>query len=57
MNNLLEKMLSDHTGQSIESVRNDIKRDKILTSDGAVEYGLIDEVIRSRKTSQLATSA
>jgi ATP-dependent Clp protease protease subunit len=57
MNNLLEKMLSDHTGQSIEQVRNDIKRDKILTSESAVEYGLIDEVIRSRKTSSLAASA
>jgi ATP-dependent Clp protease protease subunit len=57
MNNLLEKMLSDHTGQSIDQVRNDIKRDKILTSSEAVTYGLIDEVIQSRKTSALATSA
>jgi len=57
MNNLLEKMLADHTGQSIEQVRNDIKRDKILTSDDAVTYGLIDDVIRSRKTSQLASTA
>jgi ATP-dependent Clp protease protease subunit len=57
MNNLLEKMLSDHTGQSQEQVRNDIKRDKILTADEAVTYGLIDEVIKSRKTSALATSA
>jgi ATP-dependent Clp protease protease subunit len=57
MNNLLEKMLADHTGRTTEQVRHDIKRDKILTSDEAVEYGMIDEVIRSRKTSQLATSA
>jgi ATP-dependent Clp protease protease subunit len=57
MNSLLEKMLSDHTGQTIEGVRNDIKRDKILTAAEAVTYGLIDEVIQSRKTSQLATSA
>ena len=57
MNSLLEKMLSDHTGQTIEGVRNDIKRDKILTAEEAVTYGLIDEVIQSRKTSQLATSA
>jgi ATP-dependent Clp protease protease subunit len=57
MNNLLEKMLSDHTGQSIEQVRNDIKRDKILTAEDAVTYGLIDDVIRSRKTSQLASTA
>jgi ATP-dependent Clp protease protease subunit len=57
MNSLLEKMLSDHTGQTVEGVRNDIKRDKILTAEEAVAYGLIDEVIQSRKTSQLATSA
>jgi ATP-dependent Clp protease protease subunit len=57
MNSLLEKMLSDHTGQTIEAVRNDIKRDKILTAEEAVTYGLIDEVIKSRKTSRLATSA
>src|SRR6201746_163678 len=52
MNALLEKMLSDHTGQTIEGVRHDIKRDKILTAEEAVAYGLIDEVIQSRKTSQ-----
>jgi ATP-dependent Clp protease protease subunit len=57
MNALLEKMLSDATGQTVEQVRNDIKRDKILTAEEAVTYGLIDEVIRSRKTSRLATSA
>ncbi len=57
MNALLEKMLSDHTGQTIEGVRHDIKRDKILTAEEAVTYGLIDEVIQSRKTSKVATSA
>jgi ATP-dependent Clp protease protease subunit len=57
MNSLLEKMLSDHTGQTVEGVRNDIKRDKILTAEEAVTYGLIDEVIQSRKTSKVATSA
>jgi ATP-dependent Clp protease protease subunit len=57
MNTLLEKMLSDHTGQTVEGVRNDIKRDKILTAAEAVTYGLIDEVIQSRKTSKVATSA
>jgi ATP-dependent Clp protease protease subunit len=30
-------------------VRTDIERDKILTAHEAVEYGLIDEVIVSRK--------
>ena len=57
MNSLLEKMLSDATGQTVEQVRNDIKRDKILTAEEAVTYGLIDEVIQSRKTSKVGTSA
>jgi ATP-dependent Clp protease protease subunit len=42
-------MLAKHTGRSEEQVRQDIERDKILTADEAVEYGLIDEVITSRK--------
>jgi ATP-dependent Clp protease protease subunit len=51
MRDLLEKMLSDHSGQTPEQVRKDIERDKILTADEAVAYGLIDEVITSRKAS------
>ena len=35
-----------HTGRTIEQVRKDIERDKILTADEAVEYGLVDEVHR-----------
>jgi ATP-dependent Clp protease protease subunit len=53
MRSLLEKMLSDHTGRTEEMVRKDINRDKILTAAEAVEYGLIDEVLKSRKTSAL----
>ncbi|MGN6693673.1 MAG: ATP-dependent Clp protease proteolytic subunit [Aquihabitans sp.] len=53
MRALLEKMLSDHTGRSEEQVRKDINRDKILTAAEAVDYGLIDEVLKSRKISAL----
>ncbi len=53
MRALLERMLADHTGRTEEQVRKDINRDKILTAAEAVEYGLIDEVIKSRKTSTL----
>jgi ATP-dependent Clp protease protease subunit len=49
MRELLEKMISDHTGRDLEQVSRDIERDKILTAAGAVEYGLIDSVIESRK--------
>jgi ATP-dependent Clp protease protease subunit len=51
MRALLERMISDHTGRSIEDVGRDIERDKILTAEAAVEYGLVDQVLGSRKTS------
>jgi ATP-dependent Clp protease protease subunit len=33
----------------VEEIRNDIDRDKILTAAEALEYGLIDQVLSSRK--------
>ena len=54
MRDLLEVMLADHSGQTAEQIRKDIERDKILTAREAVEYGLIDEVVSTRKTSMLA---
>ncbi|MDQ1687269.1 MAG: ATP-dependent Clp protease, protease subunit [Frankiaceae bacterium] len=51
MRALLENMLSRHTGRAEDLVRKDIERDKILTAEEAVAYGLIDEVISSRKLS------
>jgi ATP-dependent Clp protease protease subunit len=53
MRALLEQMIAEHTGRSIEEVGRDIERDKILTAEGAVEYGLVDAVLESRKTSLL----
>jgi ATP-dependent Clp protease protease subunit len=53
MRDLLEKMLSDHSGQPVEAIRKDIERDKILTAQEAVAYGLIDEVISTRKTAAI----
>jgi ATP-dependent Clp protease protease subunit len=49
MRSQLEELLSFHTGQPEEKVRSDIERDKILTAKEAVEYGILDEVISSRK--------
>jgi ATP-dependent Clp protease, protease subunit len=47
----MEGILALHTGRDIEQVRRDIERDKILTADDALEYGLLDQVIPSRKAS------
>lgn len=49
MRELLEKMIAESSGKDIEQVSRDIERDKILTAEQAVEYGLIDAVIESRK--------
>src|SRR3982750_1312864 len=57
MRSQLEEMLSRHTGRDQEQVRADIERDKILTPHEAVDYGLIDEVITTRKLAGLAATA
>jgi ATP-dependent Clp protease protease subunit len=49
MRGLLEEILADHTGQSREQVKLDIERDRILTAEQAKEYGIVDEVITTRK--------
>jgi ATP-dependent Clp protease, protease subunit len=51
MRSLLEEMIARHSNKTVEQVRRDIERDKILTADEAVEYGLVDSVIESRKAS------
>lgn len=54
MRELLERMIADHSGKSIEEVSRDIERDKILTAEQAVEYGIVDQVLGSLKTPALA---
>ncbi|MCG8655773.1 MULTISPECIES: ATP-dependent Clp protease proteolytic subunit [Yimella] len=51
MRDWLEQTIATHTGRSKEQVERDIERDKILTAAEAKEYGLIDEVLASRKAS------
>ena len=55
---LLEELIAEHTGQPLEKVAKDTDRDYILTADEAVVYGVVDEVITSRKIKpELATAA
>ncbi len=49
MREWLEHTLAKHTGQDLAKVNKDIDRDKILTAQEALEYGLIDQVLTSRK--------
>jgi ATP-dependent Clp protease protease subunit len=50
MRELMEKMIADATGKTPEQVSRDVERDKILTAEQAVEYGLIDQVFDTLKT-------
>ena len=52
MRALLEQMLAKHSNKSVEEINKDIERDKILTAQEAVEYGLIDQVLASRKANK-----
>jgi ATP-dependent Clp protease protease subunit len=45
----LNQILSKHTGQSLNRVKKDTDRDFYLSAEEAKEYGIIDEVIKSKK--------
>ena len=45
----LNKLLSDKTGQSIETIAQDTERDKWMTAEEALSYGLIDGIMDKRK--------
>lgn len=49
MRTWLEETISEHSGRPVEQVHKDIDRDKILSAAEAAEYGLIDQVLMSRK--------
>ena len=42
------KILSEHTGQTVEKISTDTDRDFVMTAQQAKEYGIIDEVIDTR---------
>jgi ATP-dependent Clp protease protease subunit len=48
MRKLLEDLIAKHSNRTTEQVEKDIERDKILTAQEAVEYGLIDRVLTTR---------
>jgi len=49
LRDLLDKILSDHTGQPLERIRADTDRDFIMTAHEALEYGVIDSVIERKE--------
>lgn len=48
LKNKLNGLLSEYTGQPLETIQMDTERDNYLTAQQAAEYGLIDKVITNR---------
>ena len=51
----LNSLLADHTGQTMEVIERDTERDRFMSDEQSVEYGLVDEVITSRSGAQTVT--
>src|SRR6266545_3692161 len=57
MRRMLDEILAAHTGQSVDKVSRDTDRDFIMTADEAKAYGLIDDIIESRRTADELVAA
>ncbi|HEX6338854.1 MAG TPA: ATP-dependent Clp protease proteolytic subunit [Jiangellaceae bacterium] len=51
MRTLMEELIAKHSNRSIEQVHADVERDKILTTQEAIDYGIVDAFTTSRKAS------
>lgn len=47
MKKMLNELLAEHTGQKVDKIKKDTERDNFMTAEEALEYGLIDKIIRS----------
>ena len=45
----IHRILAEHTGQPMEKIRTDTERDFFMSSEDALEYGIIDRVITTRE--------
>ena len=53
----LNRILSKHTGQTIDKIRQDTDRDNFMSGEGALAYGMIDRVLERRGDSPAAAAA
>jgi Protease subunit of ATP-dependent Clp proteases len=49
---LINKILSERTGQDIETINHDTERDNFMTAEEAVKYGLIDGIMKNKKKAE-----
>ena len=44
----MNRLMAQHSGQTVEKVKEDTERDNFLTAEDAVEYGLVDRIVQTR---------
>ena len=49
LKNKLNAILSHNTGQDIQTIEKDTNRDNFLSAESALDYGLVDEIVKSKK--------
>lgn len=49
---LLHQLLSQHTGQPMEQIAADFDRDRFMTAEDAIEYGLVDQILQAPEQEQ-----
>lgn len=49
MKKMLNELLAKHTGQKLDKIKKDTERDNFMTAEEALEYGLIDKIIRNEE--------
>jgi ATP-dependent Clp protease, protease subunit len=54
MREQLEEMLAKHSNKDVAVIREDIERDKILTAEEALDYGMVDQIVSTRKGSTVS---
>jgi ATP-dependent Clp protease, protease subunit len=52
MRDLLNEILAEKTGKTVDQIATDTDRDFILDADGAKDYGIVDQIIASRKAQE-----
>ncbi len=45
----MTELLAHHTGQSFDRVKDDIDRDKYMSAEEALKYGMVDEILKAPK--------
>lgn len=49
MRSMLSNILSKHTGKSVKTIENDIERDRFMSAEEALKYGIADDILSSPK--------